>query len=179
MPFKDKERQIQGNTNSPSLEIKTLVSNYFRDANGSPSSPPNQKRSLATSPIKSNSSSPDRQKKELQTSRLACVRESLRLNKVPERVSKIIFASWWPGTEKYYQSSWRKFNSWCEERSINSISCPITEILSFCLICIIMACNIGLLISIEVQSLWHMLQLMAVLLDLIQSFLVLWRASFN
>ena len=131
MPFKDKERQMQGNTNSPSVEIKTLVSNYFRDANGSPSSPPNQKRSLATSPIKSNSSSPDRQKKELQTSRLACVRESLRLNKVPERVSKVIFASWRPGTEKHYQSAWRKFNSWCEERSINSISCPITEILSF------------------------------------------------
>ena len=131
MPFKDKERQMQGNTNSPSVEIKTLVSNYFRDANGSPSSPPNPKGSLATSPIKSNSSSADRQKKELQTSRLACVRESLRLNKVPERVSKIIFASWRPGTEKHYQSAWCKFNSWCEERSINSISCPITEILSF------------------------------------------------
>ena len=92
MPFRDKERQMQGNTNSPSMEIKTLVSNYFRDANGSPSSSPNQKGSLATSPIKSNSSPPDRQKKELQTSCLACVRESLRLNKVPERVSKIIFA---------------------------------------------------------------------------------------
>ena len=131
MPFKDNERQMQGNTNSPSVEIKTLLSNYFRDANGSPSSPPNQKRSLATSPIKSNSSSPDRQKKELQTSRLACVRESLRLNKVPERVSKIIFTSWRPGTEKHCQSAWCKFNSWCEERSINSISCPITEILSF------------------------------------------------
>ena len=131
MPFKDKERQMQGNTNSPSVEIKTLVSNYFRDANGSPSSPPNQKGSLATSPIKSNSFSPDRQKKELQTSCLACVRESLRLNKVPERVSKIIFASWRPGTEKHYQSAWRKFNSWCEELSINLISCPITEILSF------------------------------------------------
>ena len=65
MPFKDKERQMQGNTNSPSVEIKTLVFNYFRDANGSPSSPPNQKGSLATSPIKSNSSSPHRQKKEL------------------------------------------------------------------------------------------------------------------
>ena len=121
MPFKDKERQMQGNTNSPSVEIKTLVSNYFRDANGSPSSSPSQKGSLATSPIKSNSSPPDRQKKELQTSCLACVRESLRLNKVPERVSKIIFASWRPGTEKHYQSAWRKFNSWCEERSINSI----------------------------------------------------------
>ena len=82
MPFKDKERQMQGNTNSPSVEIKTLVSNYFRDANVSPSSSPNQKGSLATSPIKSNSSPPDRQEKELQTSRLACVRESLRLNKV-------------------------------------------------------------------------------------------------
>ena len=122
---------MQGNTNSPSVEIKTMVSNYFRDANGSPSSSPNQKGSLSTSPIKSNSSPPDRQKKELQTSCLACVRESLRLNKVPERVSKIIFASWRPGTEKHYQSAWRKFNSWCEEQSINSISCPITEILSF------------------------------------------------
>ena len=131
MPFKDKERQMQGNTNSPSVEIKTLVSNYFRDANGSPSSSPNQKGSLGTSLIKSNSSPPDRQKKELQTSHLACVRESLRLNKVPERVSKIIFASWKPGTEKHYQSAWRKFNSWCEKRSINLISCPITEILSF------------------------------------------------
>ena len=107
IPFKDKERQMQGNTNSPSVKIKTLVSNYFRDANGSPSSSPNQKGSLATSPIKSNSSSPDRQKKELQTSRLACFRESLRLNKVPERVSKIFFASWRPGTEKHYQSAWR------------------------------------------------------------------------
>ena len=110
MPFKDKERQMQGNTSSPSVEIKT---NYFRDANGSPSSSPNQKGSLATSPIKSNLSPPDRQKKELQTSHLACVRESL--NKVPERVSKIIFVSWRPGTEKHYQSAWRKFNSWCEE----------------------------------------------------------------
>ena len=36
MPFRDKERQMQGNTNSPSVEIKTLVSNYFRDANGRP-----------------------------------------------------------------------------------------------------------------------------------------------
>ena len=131
MPFRDKERQMQGNNNSPSVEIKTLVSNYFRDAHGSPSSSPNQKGSLATSPIKSNSSPPDRQKKELQTGCLACVRESLRLNKVPERVSKIIFASWRSGTEKHYQSAWRKFNSWCEEQSINSISCPVTEILSF------------------------------------------------
>ena len=57
------EGQMQGNTNSLSVEIKTLVSNYFRDPNGSPSSSPNQKGSLATSPIKSNSSSPDRQKK--------------------------------------------------------------------------------------------------------------------
>ena len=131
MPFRDKERQMQSNTNSPSLEIKTLVFNYFRDANGSPSSSPNQKGSLATSLIKLNSSPSDRQKKEFQTSCLACVRESLRLNKVPERVSKIIFALWRPGTEKHYQSAWRKSNSWCEERSVNSISCPVTEILSF------------------------------------------------
>ena len=54
---------MQDNTNSPSVEIKTLVSNYFRDTNGSPSSRPNQKGSFATSPIKSNSSSPDRQKR--------------------------------------------------------------------------------------------------------------------
>ena len=47
MPFKDKERQMQDNTNSPSVEIKTLVSNYFRDANGLPSSSPNQKGSLS------------------------------------------------------------------------------------------------------------------------------------
>ena len=131
MPFKDKERQMQGNTNSPSVEIKSLVSNYFRDANGSPSFSLNQKGSLATSPIKSNSSPPDRQKKELQINCLACVRESLRLNKVPERVSKIIFASWRPSTENHYQSAWHKFNIWCEEQSINSISCPVTEILSF------------------------------------------------
>ena len=70
-------------------------------------------------------------KRNFPTSHLACVRESLRLNKVPERVSKIIFASWRSGTEKHYQSAWCKFNSWCEERSINSMSCPITEILSF------------------------------------------------
>ena len=52
----------------------------------------------------------------------------LKTKKFSERVSKILQASWKPGTEKQYQSAWKQFFSWCSQRSCDPFSCSLNII---------------------------------------------------
>ncbi|XP_064476275.1 uncharacterized protein LOC135390510 [Ornithodoros turicata] len=45
--------------------------------------------------------------------------------------SELIAASWRRGTRLVYDSCWRKWDCWCNERAVNPFSPPLTQVLNF------------------------------------------------
>ena len=60
--------------------------------------------SLGSSSLRE-STTPSSQSPQLQVSRVASIKQSLLSQKIPERVSKILLASWKKRTEKQYESA--------------------------------------------------------------------------
>ena len=65
---------------------------------------------------------------DLHVSRVASIRQSLLLQNIPERVSKILLASWKKGLRNN-ESAWTQFCRWCHKKSVNLFSCPLDSIL--------------------------------------------------
>ena len=59
------------------------------------------------------STAPSSQSPQPQGSHVASIRKSLCSQNIPERVSKILMASWKKRTEKEYESAWKQFCRWC------------------------------------------------------------------
>ena len=71
------------------------------------------------------------QSPQLQVSRVASIRQSLLLQNIPERVSKILLASWKERTEKQFESAWKQFCRWCHKKSVNPFSCHLDSLLLY------------------------------------------------
>ena len=71
------------------------------------------------------------QSPQLQVSNVASIRQSLLSQNIPERVSKILLASWKERTEKQYESAWKQFCRWCHKKLVNSFSCHLDSILLY------------------------------------------------
>ena len=63
--------------------------------------------------------------------RLDSIRQSLFSQNIPERVSKILLASWKERTEKQYESAWKQFCRWCHKKLVNLFSCYLDSILLY------------------------------------------------
>ena len=62
---------------------------------------------------------------------VAGVRYRWQKEGISEKASELITASWRSGTQKSYNSAWRKWASWCAERGQDPFSSPVKEILDF------------------------------------------------
>ena len=58
-------------------------------------------------------------------SRLESIWRTCSLSGISERTSDIITAGWQRGTNSAYQSSWVKWNGWCDARCLNPLWCSV------------------------------------------------------
>ena len=64
-------------------------------------------------------------------SRVAYLRHKFSINSLSEQASELMLASWRSKSSKSYDSHFRKWASWCDERSCDPVSCPVSEIVNF------------------------------------------------
>ena len=65
------------------------------------------------------------------TGRLANFKQFLTYQSILTEARELIISSWRDSTNKNYDSAWRKWELWCNQKCINSISISIESILSF------------------------------------------------
>ena len=64
-------------------------------------------------------------------SRLEAFRESCKTNQLSESSTRLLLSSWRNSTGKSYDSAWRKWASWCDQRKIPPISCSANQVVDF------------------------------------------------
>jgi len=64
-------------------------------------------------------------------SRVAYLRHKFSINSLSEQASELMLASWRSKSSKSYDSHFRKWASWCDERGCDPVSCPVSEIVNF------------------------------------------------
>ena len=69
----------------------------------------------------------------LDTSHMAYIRGSLSDQGFSEAVATVICASWRNGTEKSYNTAWRRWVRWCGARKVNPVSASLVSITEFLL----------------------------------------------
>ena len=129
MPAKGDRGQSSGSPCGFDMEVQTMVSNITGPSDKSAmftTNGPSLISSFLGESAASSSQSP-----QLQGSRVASIRQSLLLQNIPERVSKILLASWKERTEKQYESAWKQFCRWCHKKSVNPFSCHLDSILLY------------------------------------------------
>ena len=65
------------------------------------------------------------------TSLLAYFRQSLTHQSISTKARELIISSWRDSTNKNYDSAWKKWELWCNQRHINPISATVESVLSF------------------------------------------------
>lgn len=63
--------------------------------------------------------------------RLAFVRERYAAQGLPGNVSGLLLEGSWRNTHRAYQSAWRCWNNWCLERSKDSVSPTLSQVLEY------------------------------------------------
>ena len=66
-----------------------------------------------------------------EASRLGCVRKSLSNKGISSQATNLICARWTTGTEKQYQTVWKKWRGWCRERNVDSLQAHVSQVLNF------------------------------------------------
>ena len=66
-----------------------------------------------------------------QASRVAYLKQSYSTQNISESASRLLLASWREKSSKSYDSLFRKWVSWCEERNTNPITSPVNEVVNF------------------------------------------------
>ena len=129
MSLENNRRQGNCSFSNTSLAVNTMVSHATESHIRQASSITTQSTKIDTTMVSNSTSSISEQ--EVSSGRLAFVRRSFKDQKFSERVCKILQASWKPGTEKQYQSAWKRFFSWCSQRSCDLFSCSLNIVLDY------------------------------------------------
>ena len=69
--------------------------------------------------------------KQAATSGLANLRSRLQTEGISERAAQIITSGRTTGTYNNYESAWKIFSSWCEQRQVDPVLCPLKYILDY------------------------------------------------
>jgi len=64
-------------------------------------------------------------------SRLEAFRDSCKTKQLSESSTRLLLSSWRKSKGKSYDSAWRKWASWCDQRKINPISCSTNHVVDF------------------------------------------------
>ena len=65
------------------------------------------------------------------TSRVAYLKQSYAAQEVSESASRLLLSSWREKSSKSYDSLFRRWVSWCEERNTDPITSPVNELVNF------------------------------------------------
>lgn len=65
------------------------------------------------------------------SSRVAHIRNTLSNQGISQESADIICKSWRKGTAKSYDSAWRRWVSWCDQRSVDPFSASLADIVQF------------------------------------------------
>ena len=63
--------------------------------------------------------------------RVACIKQSLQAEGICADASRLFLAAWRPGTNAVYNSTWKKWHSWCLARESDSFRPALADITSF------------------------------------------------
>ena len=63
--------------------------------------------------------------------RMDIIRQSLRDQGFSNEAARLICASWSSGTNKQYNSAWRKLCCWCNKRQIDILQAPLDQVANF------------------------------------------------
>lgn len=121
-------RESRGASSDSPMGDTSLVSNPLTDVNRESNSDSRGPRSIAKSQQGSTSSYREQRSA---ISGLDNFRKQLISEGISKQASEIIAASRRGSTLSHYESGWRKWNSWCIERKIDPVRCPITDIIEF------------------------------------------------
>ena len=122
------ERQNHHCPSGPSVARADLVAFTTSNGNQSASSPTFNTRNTEESHRSNNDAS---NVPTATFSRLACFQRWCSTVGLPEHVTRLLSASVRKSTNKTYDSSWRKWNSWCDRPQIDPISAGLNNVLAF------------------------------------------------
>ena len=128
VPTEDTPGGFDSGADSSSLALPIMVPMAPGDA-GLPSSPSAGLQEFAARPFQQGP--PSACQGTATASHLESVRRTCSLSGISERTSDIITAGWRRRTNSAYQSGWVKWNSWCDARRLNSLSCSVQHFLEF------------------------------------------------
>lgn len=112
---------------SSPMENTGMVSSNYGDVNGSPNSPSrNGQHCNSISELQMPSSNGHSK-----VGRMEGLRRQFKERAIPEKAGELILASWRHKTNSNYNSSWRKWEEWCEPRDIHPFSSDISGVLGF------------------------------------------------
>ena len=110
---------------STSLENPNLVSCATRDVHGLPEDHTGESRPHPTD------SSTGNARGNPTASRVEYLRKQYQLQKLSEKATELMLASWREKSSKTYESQFKKWIGWCSTRSVDPISCPVGEVVNF------------------------------------------------
>ena len=122
------ERSFQADINNPSLDNRTLVSKDFEHVNQESCFAALEKGPPEKSQRGNSSPSSEQDPK---TGDLDRFRARLQEKEILKAASDLISKSRRPNSNANYESSWRKWASWCSRRETDSFSSNINEILDY------------------------------------------------
>ena len=120
-------RPSQSGSNNTSLAGAALVSNSPSTVGHESNPSPNGERSSETPRQRSSSCLKQIPKADC----MDVVRKQLASKGISEKATTLIIDSRRSGTRSHYKSAWGKWASWCGERQVDPVGCPVRHILDF------------------------------------------------
>ena len=128
MPQEGQGGQGISGASGSNMEIPALVSSSARSPNRLPPDPPSRLRSSG-GPLQQ--SAPTDGNRPVASSRLETIRQRQLAAGISGETSQLLAAGWSSGTNRAYESAWKKWDSWCSEQQVDPISCPVQPFLEF------------------------------------------------
>ena len=125
VPIYEEDRPFLKFSSNSSMEEPAVVSHPTGDAGRLPNPPPIHGGSNHTNTPRGCTSST------ASTSRMAYLRQRFRDKEILEEGTELLLASWRQKSSKSYDSLFRKWVDWCNQRHSDPISGPIIEVINF------------------------------------------------
>ena len=123
----DSTGESQSGPGGPTMEDSTMVSSSSSSTSGNP---PADSNTTGHSNL-TNTGRVHNANRGATISRLAIVRDQSRSGGLSEGASRLLESSWRNKTKSTYESLFKRWDSWCQERDRNPIRGPVADVLNF------------------------------------------------
>ena len=128
MPQEGQGGQSIPGASGSNMKIPALVYSPARSPNRLPPDPPSRPRSSG-GPLQQ--PTPTGGSRPVAASRLETIRQRQLTPGISGQASQLLATGWSSGTNRTYESAWKKWDSWCAEQQVGPISCPVQPFLEF------------------------------------------------